>query len=278
MVDHRGIVVGVLTWNLFHGRDFPPNRDLLTWRSRLLRVAERDSTHVQVNRLLRDDFGAVLDGLEWEVALLQEAPTRWLEHLELRCRAVGALVPTSRRLVPRLQGAVANWSPDLIASWEGGSNIVLVREPARIVESRKLTLATRPERRRMLFVRVEAPGDRRLCVANMHLSTDAAHAAVEAKVGAGQAVEWAGADPLVFGGDLNLRPGLSPQAFDTLRDRYGLAPPTSERSIDHLLARGLRLVEPPAALPPEKREVPGSDGLRIRLSDHAPVAAAFGMK
>ena len=26
----------VLSWNLFHGRDFPPDRALLTWRSRLL--------------------------------------------------------------------------------------------------------------------------------------------------------------------------------------------------------------------------------------------------
>ena len=63
-----------------------------------------------------------------------------------------------------------------------------------------------------------------------------------------------------------------------LRDRFGLAPPTSERAIDHLLARGLRLVEPPAALAPEARECERPDGLRIRLSDHAPVAASFGMR
>src|SRR3712207_2684624 len=132
MADHRGIVVGVLTWNLFHGRDFPPNRDLLTWRSRLLRSEERDATHVQVNRPLLTEFAEVLAGLPWEVALLQEAPQRWLGPLAERCGANPALARTSRNLVPPLQGRIADWNPDLIASWEGGSNMVLVRAPARI--------------------------------------------------------------------------------------------------------------------------------------------------
>src|SRR5262249_148966 len=37
-----------ITWNLFHGRDFPPDPELFTWRSRLLRLTERNETHVQV--------------------------------------------------------------------------------------------------------------------------------------------------------------------------------------------------------------------------------------
>ena len=278
MTNHRGIVVGVLTWNLFHGRDFPPNRDLLTWRSRLLRSEERDATHVQVNRPLLAEFADVLAELSWEVALLQETPQRWLAPLAERCKASAVLVPTSRTLVPSIQGAVADWNPDLIASWEGGSNMVLARAPARIAETRRLTLATRPERRRMLFARIAAPGDRELCVANVHLSTDARQARAEVGRAAAQAVEWAGAAPLVFGGDLNLRPALSPEPFAELRDGFGLAPPTAERSIDHLLARGLRLVDPPSPLPPAARERQRFDGLRIRLSDHAPVVASFGMR
>jgi endonuclease/exonuclease/phosphatase family metal-dependent hydrolase len=278
MADHRGIVVGALTWNLFHGRDFPPNPELRTWRSRLLRTEERDATHAQVNRSLRAEFAEVLAELAWEIALLQEAPAPWLDELARRSRAKGDLVLTSRRLVPPVQRALAEWNPDLIASWEGGSNMVLVRAPARIAETRRLTVATHPEHRRMLFARIAAPGGRELCVANVHLSTDVRQARSEAERAAAWAVHWAGAAPLVFGGDLNLRPALTPEPFDLLRDRLGLAPPTSNRAIDHLLARGLRLVEPPTALPPEAREREQADGLRIRLSDHAPVAASFGMR
>ena len=270
--------MGVLTWNLFHGRDFPPDRDLLTLRSRLLRSEERNATHAQVNRSLREEFAGLLAGLSWEVALLQEAPPRWLGPLARRGEANGALVATSRNVIPAVQGAIADWNPDLIASWEGGSNMVLVRSPARIAETRRLTLTSRPERRTMLFARLEAPGGRELCVANVHLSTDARRARQEVELAAAKAVEWAGPRPLVFGGDLNLRPALSPGAFDVLRDRFGLSPATSPRAIDHLLARGLRLVDPPSALPAQAREVAHPDGLRIRLSDHAPVAASFGMK
>ena len=266
--------MGVLTWNLFHGRDFPPNRELHTWRSRLLRREERDETHVQVNRPLLDEFAGVLAGLPWEVALLQEAPPRWRAALASRCGASATMALTSRNWLPPLQNALADWNPDLIASSEGGSNMVLVRSPARIVESRPLTLTTRPETRRMLFTRIEAPGGRELCVANVHLSTDARRATDEVVRAAARAVEWAGPRPLVFGGDLNLRPALSPAAFDMLRDRFGLAPPTGDRAIDHLLGRGLRLVDPPQALPAAAREVERADGLRIRLSDHAPVAAS----
>ena len=47
-----------ITWNLFHGRDFPPDPALLTWRSRLLRISERNATHLQVNRSLLPEFAA----------------------------------------------------------------------------------------------------------------------------------------------------------------------------------------------------------------------------
>jgi hypothetical protein len=47
---------------------------------------------------------------------------------------------------------------------------------------------------------------------------------------------------------------------------------------DALVARGLEVLDPPRLLPPEAREVPGPDGLRIRLSDHAQVTATFGVK
>ena len=68
-----------ITWNLFHGRDFPPDPELRTWRSRLLRIDERNETHVQVNRDLTAEFATLLAGAAWDVALLQECPPRFAD-------------------------------------------------------------------------------------------------------------------------------------------------------------------------------------------------------
>jgi hypothetical protein len=92
---------------------------------------------------------------------------------------------------------------------------------------------------------------------------------------AASAVEWSGDDPLVFGGDMNLRPARNPGPFVELRERHGLGDPTGPHSIDHILARGLEVAERPRALTPEARELPEPDGRRLRLSDHAPVIARF---
>jgi endonuclease/exonuclease/phosphatase family metal-dependent hydrolase len=279
MPNHRGIVVGVLSWNLFHGRDYPPDPALRTWWSRLLRSTEWNATHAQVNRSLRSEFVGWLADRPWEVALLQEAPPRWHRELIERCQADGRLVLTSRNSFGRLRGVLADWNPDLIASNEGGSNQLLVRRPGRVVEVRRLTLARLPERRRMLWTRLELPGGRPLCAATLHsTANDRSVSARELLHAAAYAVEWAGETPLVLGGDFNLRPREPPEVFGSLAERFGLAAPTSRDAIDHVLARKLEVLDPPRAISPEEREVPGPDGLRIRLSDHAPVVASFGMK
>ena len=59
--------ITVLAWNLFHGRDFPPDPALRTWRSRLLRLDEHNETHVQVNRDLTKEFATLLAGTAWDV-------------------------------------------------------------------------------------------------------------------------------------------------------------------------------------------------------------------
>lgn len=233
----------------------------------------------------------MLAGLEWDVALLQEAPPRWLGDLERATGANGALALTSRNSLAWLRAALAEWSPDLIASNEGGSNMVLARPPARIVSSERVVLATAPERRVLLLTRLalpaaEAPSlghepssGRSLVVACTHLSVPATgNGATEALRAAEIASAWAAGDPLVLGGDLNLRPARQPEAFAALRDRYGLAQPTAPQALDHLLARGVELVRPPAALAPSARELPGPAGLAIRLSDHAPVLAEFRLR
>jgi endonuclease/exonuclease/phosphatase family metal-dependent hydrolase len=269
----------VLSWNLYHGRDFPPDKALFTLRSRLLRVTERNETHVQVNRLLRDQFAGWIGEQEWDVAMLQEAPPLWFRQLGRRATANGVRVLTSRNVIPGLQRLAANINPDLIASWEGGSNQLFVRAPGQILAHRRLTLTRRPERRTMVWARVRLAGGGIVCFANLHASAGLPEQAKsELLAAADSAVTWSGADPLVFGGDANVRPARDPDVFTELRERFGLGDPTGPHAIDHILARGPEVIERPRRLPPEQRELPDRDGLRLRLSDHAPVIATFEVR
>jgi endonuclease/exonuclease/phosphatase family metal-dependent hydrolase len=141
-----------------------------------------------------------------------------------------------------------------------------------------MRLADRPERRRMLWARIELPAGR-LCVGNLHASAGLPHAAArEVELAAERATEWAAGDPLLLGGDFNLRPRRTPEPFATLRDRFALGDPTAPDAIDHLLSRGLEVLERPRRMAPEERELTEPDGRRIRLSDHAPVTARFGLR
>lgn len=264
-----------IAWNLFHGRDHPPDPSLRTWRSRLLRLDERNETHVQVNRDLTAEFATLLGGARWDVALLQECPPRFAEPLAAACGAEWHRVFTARNELGPLRGLLARQNPDLMASAEGGSNLTLVRVPGRlggIAERRELEIhGGEPERRAMAFTRT-ASG---VCVANLHATNDRPEMASEDVLRAARAAtEWAGAAPLIFGGDLNLRPAETPATFARLAGDFGLAPPTAADAIDHLLVRNLEVVEPPAAWPAERRELP-LDGRALRLSDHAPVEASF---
>jgi endonuclease/exonuclease/phosphatase family metal-dependent hydrolase len=264
-----------LSWNLFHGRDYPPDPALRTWRSRLLRIEERNETHVQVNRDLTEEFAAMLSSWEWDVALLQECPPRFAEPLARACRAEGHRALTSRNSLGPLRTLVARQNPDLIASGEGGSNLTLVRVPGKlggIAERREMTIHEgEPERRSMAFVRT-ASG---VCVANLHATNDWPNLAAEDVVKAARAaLAWAGGAPLIFGGDLNLRPGKNPRVFSQLEDEFGLAPSTAPDAIDHILCRDLEVVQPPERWPAERRELQ-VEGKALRLSDHAPVQARF---
>ncbi len=264
-----------LAWNLFHGRDFPPDPKLRSWRSRLLRFDERNETHVQVNRDLTKEFGTVLAAATWDVALLQECPPRFAAPLAKACSAEAHGALTSRNRLGALRGLLARQNPDLMASGEGGSNLTLVRVPGRlggIAERRELVIHEgAPERRSMALTRT-ASG---VCIANLHATNDAPElATADVLLAARAAAEFAGSAPLLFGGDLNLRPATDPEAFERLREDFGLTAPTGPDAIDHLLARGLTVVEKPVAWPPERRELP-FEGRALRLSDHAPVEAKF---
>ena len=265
-----------IAWNLFHGRDFPPDPRLRSWRSRLLRLEEQNETHVQVNRDLATEFATLLAGSAWDVALLQECPPRFAVPLAKACSAEGHRVLTSRNSLGALRALLARQNPDLIASGEGGSNLTLVRQGhlGGILERRELTIHEgAPERRAMAFTRTAAG----ICIANLHATNDRPELATEdVLLAARRATAWAGDAPLLFGGDLNLRPAQDPGVFEHLHEELGLAAPTAPGAIDHLLSRGLAVVDPPIAWPPERRELP-LDGRALRLSDHAPVEARFSL-
>jgi endonuclease/exonuclease/phosphatase family metal-dependent hydrolase len=245
MTRHPRIVVRVVTWNLFHGRASPP----------------------LPSRSLLPEFVQVLGSIEWDVALLQEAPPRWREDLARRLGADSAITLTSRNFGAPIRAWIADRWPNLIKSNEGGSNQLLVRAPWRMEEVREHTIARRPERRRMLWARLAGPDGTALAVANLHGSVDSVRGArTQVLDAAAQAVEWAGDLPLVFGGDLNLRPSRQPDVFTELERRFDLKPPTARGAIDHLLARGLEPVEAPR------------EGPALRLSDHAYVTATVGMR
>jgi hypothetical protein len=149
----RPVEFTAIAWNLFHGRDFPPDPELRSWRSRLLRFDERNETHVQVNRDLTTEFATLLAASAWDVALLQECPPRFAEPLARACSAEAHRVLTSRNSLGPLRGLLARQNPDLVASGEGGSNLTLVRVPGRlggIAERRELTIHDGPPERRAL--------------------------------------------------------------------------------------------------------------------------------
>ena len=86
-----------------------------------------------------------------------------------------------------------------------------------------------------------------VCVANLHASAGPAlRSAAEREVlaAAERAGAWAAGEPLIFGGDLNLRPATA-AVYAELDERFGLRGPTATGAIDHLLVRGLGSVEPP---------------------------------
>ena len=286
--------IDVLTWNVFHGRDFPPDPALRSRRSWLLGTEERNATHLQVNRDLFDEFAQVLAAARWDVALLQEFPPRWSERMARACTAQPLVTLTSRNWLAPVRRWVASRNPDLMGAWEGGANVILVRGPLRLSgETKEVVLRGPPERRIVTFARLQraATGERStdqprrpfetaaagfepsLIIANLHASGPSPLAAEDTRLAAEAAVGWAGDDPVVLGGDLNVSPSES-GVFDELERRFGLLAPAGPRSIDHLLARGLEITEPPRAWPARDREVP-ADGRAIRLSDHPPVQARY---
>jgi endonuclease/exonuclease/phosphatase family metal-dependent hydrolase len=167
----------VLTWNLYHGRSRPPS-----------------------GRSLLREFAAALGGWEWDVALLQEVPPWWPPRLG----PVAHTVLTSRNWIPSLQRAISARNPDILKSWGGGANAILVRG-LEVAETRAVRLRRLPEARWAHGVRLAGAG----WVVNVH-AQNFPEASARADCERALAAGWG--SPLVFGGDLNLKrpsfPGL----------------------------------------------------------------------
>jgi endonuclease/exonuclease/phosphatase family metal-dependent hydrolase len=283
----------VVSWNLFHGRDAPPGTGTATKAWRFSGKPIDNGSHLDVNRSLFEEFTAVITASPWSICLLQEAPPAWADTLAARSGADVFCSLTSRNQFAPLTRCIAHRRPDLLGSWEGGSNTTLVRPPWRIVPGSTRSLLLNPlrerglrERRRMAFARLRRDGtvepDEELCVANLHAGQKS-RARTERQVlrAAKAAMGWAGEAPLLVGGDFNLRPHTSPAVFEALKAQFGLADPAEPHAIDHLFVRNLRTVEPPHPWQAEQRELElawAGGRRKIRLSDHAPVEAVFAIE
>jgi endonuclease/exonuclease/phosphatase family metal-dependent hydrolase len=211
----------VLSWNLFHGRAVP-----------------------DAPRSLRDEFAARLAAWEWDVALLQEVPPWWPPALGAACGASVRTALTSRNWLLPVTRLAAERRPDLVKSWGGGANAILVRGEA-ILDHRVRTLRWWPERRVAHGVRLE----RGWWVCNLHGQAHSeARAQDDLARAARTAVAWSLGAPLVLGGDLNTRHPVAPG--------YAAA---AGHSVDHVLVRLLRAT------------APGTTLEHGPLSDHAPV-------
>jgi len=272
--DTRAVQLTAMTWNLFHGRDWPPAPELQirAHKGNFHRGPRLGKEYEQTNRDLFGEFASLIGSVDWDIALFQEFPPSWSRRMAEACGAQAHRALSGRNWLQPITSMIGRWRPDLLGAWEGGSDTTLVRGAAGgIVERRREILTWRPELRVMALTRLETGP----CVANLHVSTNPSSAERELLDAAERAVAFAGPAPLIFGGDFNVRPKAS-AVFDQLEERFGLAPRTAPDRLSHLLVRDLEVLEHPTAWPPEARDrVDHETGKKIRLSDHNPVIGKF---
>ena len=215
---------------------------------------------------------------EWDVALLQEAPPRWFAELGRRTRSNGVRVLTSRNWWPALQARLADWNPDLIASGEGGSNQILVRH------ARPRAGAPPAARWRGGRSSAACSGRASSCPA---AGGCAWRTCTRRRGCPARATRRGRSGPRGQPSSCPAPTRSSSAATSTCARRATRRPSRRCASASASASRPLRapsttcscaasqVVEPPRALPPSERELTEPDGLRIRLSDHAPVAAEF---
>ena len=206
---------------------------------------------------------------------LQEAPPHWLRPLATAAgarRLVRAHVaqlrraraPAARRVEPgpdRL--GRGRLEPDPRLAPAGGSR-----------EARRLTLTLLPGAPAAALGAARAPRARRAERGEPARDAhgDRAAAARDVERAAARPCAWSADDPLVFGGDLNLRMAELPERSSGCTRALGLAAPRPGRGDrPPARARPRRCVE-------RRRRGWRRPSARRTPSDHAPVVARFGMK
>ena len=190
----------------------------------------------------------MLAGADWDVALLQECPPRWAERLATACGAEPHLVadlPQPARPRRGCRPLAADFNPDLIASWEGGSNLTLVRATGVGAPGDRRAADAAPRRAaRAADDGVHPRSTRGLCIANLHASKArdgrragaARRGPARASPGRRRAARARRR--------LQHPPGAQRPRLRRARARHGLAAPTGPKVIDHLLVRGPRSSSP----------------------------------
>jgi endonuclease/exonuclease/phosphatase family metal-dependent hydrolase len=257
----------IRTWNLFHGNTSPrgPVRHL----ERMVRLAVDD---------------------EPKVVLLQELPVAALRRLEdwSGYRSFGA-VAARPRLPAELGYRLTERYPQLRSAVEGQANAILVaphlagrdhtelvlnprrfrqRESERMGLPFEARLAWARERRVVHAVRLTLDDLRSLVVVNLHATNygpDHRLADVELLRAASFADSSAEPDEaVVIGGDFNVTLVSSPTLRQLSTSEWGFS--GAGPGVDHVLVRGLEVVERETRWPPARRRHDG-----MLLSDHAPV-------
>ena len=156
--DTTRVQLKAMTWNVFHGRDWPPEPELQirAHKGNFRRGPRRGTEYEQVNWDLIDEFAEMIAAVDWDVALFQEFPPSWKRHMARACEADAHRALSGRNWLQPLTSLIGRWRPDLLGAWEGGSNTTLVRPAAgEITERRRVTLTRRPELRVMALTRLE---------------------------------------------------------------------------------------------------------------------------
>lgn len=235
----------VRSWNVFHGRTFPPGRH--AYLGAAVELVTRD---------------------EPDVVCLQELPPWSLRRLEgwsrmtvLGARTRPGVGKPARRLTDlhhaRLRSALT-----------GQANAILLARPLEVVEHRTLVVSERWARERRVCQALRLAGPADLAIVNLHLSHvgDGSPAEAELARVVSFAEELLPPDgPLVLAGDFNLT-----AESRVLREltTQGFSP--AGPGIDHILVRGAES-SPLVVWPVERRTVDG-----VVLSDHPPVELTVG--
>jgi endonuclease/exonuclease/phosphatase family metal-dependent hydrolase len=229
------------------------------------------------------------------IVLLQELPVASLRRLEewTGYRAFG-VVAARPRLPAELAYRITERRPQLFRSaLEGQANAILVAPAFRADQHMQLVLNDRRFRRREALrlelpfgarvawawerrvvhaVRVSLP-QRTMVVANLHATSyrpDKRLADAELLRAATFADGMAEPnEPVVLGGDFNVTVVSSPTLRRLATTEWGFSP--AGPGLDHVLARGVEVLESETPWPAERREHEG----RL-MSDHAPVDVRIG--